>query len=50
MPVFDSGFFSWYVEYVIKPLSPLTGLMCNNWGVEAAWCMAALDYARRVLK
>ena len=49
MPVFDARFFEWYVRYVVAPLDNVTRVLCNNWGVEALWCMAGLDYAKTFL-
>ena len=49
MPMFDTGFFEWYINFVVEPLRPITSILCNNWGIEALWCMAAYDYAVKVL-
>ena len=46
MPIFDAGFFEWYIRYVISPSDEITQVLCNNWGIEALWCIAALDYAK----
>lgn len=49
MPIFDSVFFEWFITYVIMPSNILSAALCNNWGAEHIWCMAALDYAVRRL-
>ena len=45
MPIFESGFFEWFITYVIIPSNAFSEILCNNWGAEHLWCMAALEYA-----
>jgi hypothetical protein len=49
MPMFDASFLEWFIEFVIVPLKRPRAVLCNDWGMEASWCMAAFHYARNVL-
>lgn len=38
MPIFETIFFSWYLNYVIFPLQNVTTILRSNWGIESLWC------------
>ncbi len=49
LPIYDGNFLSWYVRYVVQPLSQVSQLLCNNSGIDRVSCLAAHDYGINVL-
>ena len=49
LPIYDANFLSWYVRYVIQPLSQVNQLLCNITGIDYVSCLAAHDYGVHVL-
>lgn len=44
IPIFNTDFFEWYVDYMVKPWLPVALIMEGTWGFDTTWCGAAEDY------
>ena len=48
-PLFDSVFFGWFLENVVKPTLPKAIETGSDWGTDIIWCSAAYMYAKHIL-
>ena len=47
-PLLNTLFFNWFLENVVKPLSPLAFLLGSDWSFDDMWCRAGTHFAKVV--
>ena len=44
MPLFHSGFLSWFITHMVEPHRPWFASLSTDWGLDKLWCRAAREY------
>jgi hypothetical protein len=46
MPLFDTSYFEWYIQYILEPLTPAIKYYDTVWGLDEMFCKSAGYYAK----